>query len=326
MQSQDIAVSNAPIEPVGEDSSVSLNGFDIPRRRISLRRLMPLGPRYWGFMSRTRNVKPDYRIKKSRSRPPQVMNEEQRIAVCKTSLDQVYTMLRTSPQHWRDYVNLARTIISHLESITFMQQENRTQEQVWMIAGLQRLAFADAESGAVNDIAAWCSRQWLVILQRDAQNLAALRGIGQAWLSRAQRTLARIHQADGASSSSGGSALSQRSFSSVLEEDVANIATAEAEIRAGTAVCVEARGYLQPATDYLERAVAAATEQRAVSGDLLSVTAEAYMSLGSASSPRINGQCFSRALQLLQAAKGIAGYNLSPSLRQYLEDYGKLLE
>ena len=184
-------------------------------------------------------------------------------------------MLRTSPQDWRNYVTLARSVIAHLDATTFMQQPTRTSEQAWMIAGLQRLGSVDAESGGVVDIAAWCSRQWLVIFQRDQQNVAALRGIGQSWLARAQPVLARIHRADGSSSSSNGS--SQRSggrLTSSEEERQSAAATAEAERRSGTQDYVEAQGLLQPATEYLERAVTAATAQRAVSGDLLATVSQ----------------------------------------------------
>ena len=199
-----------------------------------------------------------------------VMNEEQRISVCKTGLNHIYAMLRTSPQDWRNFLNLARSVIAHLDATTFMQQASRTTEQAWMIAGLQRLAFIDADNGGVPDIAAWCSRQWLIIFQRDNQNIAALRGIGQAWLSRAQPTLARMHRLDGSSSSSNGSSQrSAQSRSNAEEERQSAAATTEAERRAGTADFVEARGFLQPATEYLERAIAAATAQRALSGDLL---------------------------------------------------------
>ena len=199
-----------------------------------------------------------------------VMNEEQRISVCKTGLNHIYAMLRTSPQDWRNFLNLARSVIAHLDATTFMQQASRTTEQAWMIAGLQRLAFIDADNGGVPDIAAWCSRQWLIIFQRDNQNIAALRGIGQAWLSRAQTTLARMHRLDGSSSSSNGSSQrSAQSRSNAEEERQSAAATTEAERRAGTADFVEARGFLQPATEYLERAIAAATAQRALSGDLL---------------------------------------------------------
>lgn len=198
------------------------------------------------------------------------MNEEQRINVCKSCLNQIYTMLRSAPQNWRPYVNLARSVITHLDATSFIQQESRTTEQIWMITGLQRFAEADIDNGGVPDVASWCARQWMTIYQREPHNIPALRGIGQSWLSRAQPILARIHRVDGSSSSSGGSsqpsALSQRSSD---EERQAAAATVEAERRAGTEDYVEARGILQPATEYLERAVAAATAQGVLSGDLL---------------------------------------------------------
>ena len=193
------------------------------------------------------------------------MNEEQRITVCKTGLNQIYDMLHRSPQDWRNYINLARSVIAHLDGTTFMQQPSRTTEQAWMVAGLQRFASIASNNGGVPDIAAWCSRQWLNIFQREPQNVTALRGISESWMSRARPILARIHRAENSSSSSGGS--SQRSASE--EERQSSAARAEAERRAGSQDYVEARGYLQPATEYLERAVAASTAQRTLSGDLL---------------------------------------------------------
>ena len=96
------------------------------------------------------------------------MNEEQRIDVCKTGLNQIYAMLRTAPNSWRMYINLARSVIAHLDATTFMQQPSRTAEQAWMIAGLQRLAQMDADNGGQPEIVAWCSRQWLAISQRES--------------------------------------------------------------------------------------------------------------------------------------------------------------
>lgn len=184
------------------------------------------------------------------------MSEEQRIGACKAATNQISNMLRCSPQQWRNFLGVARTIIAQLDSTNFMQEPTRTAEQVPVIAALQILAFKDVDNGAVVDIASWCSRQWLALLQRDARNLAALRGLGQMWLSRAQPALARIHASQGSSSS--GASGSPRSESAT-----------EAERRVGTADYVEARGLLQPATEYLERAVTAASNQDVMSGDLL---------------------------------------------------------
>ncbi|KAK5124226.1 hypothetical protein LTR85_001929 [Meristemomyces frigidus] len=254
------------------------------------------------------------------------MNEEQRINVCKTSVAQINNVLRTSPQQWRTYLNLARSVIAHLDATTLMQQPSRATEQAWIIAALQRLAFADPDNGEVEDIAVWCARQWQILLQRDTQNVAALRGMGEAWLARAQPALSRIHRMDGSDSSGGSSQWSAPSITSTEDERQNTAATTEAERRCGTADYVEARGFLQPAVEYLERAVAAAPAQQALSGDLLVKTAEAYMSLGNASSPRVNERYFRRALQLLRAGKAIPGYTLCLYLQRYLDDYGRLLE
>jgi hypothetical protein len=189
------------------------------------------------------------------------MSEEQRITACRTAVGQIYTMLRSSPQQWPNFLALARTVISHLDSTTFMQQATRTPEQVLTITTLQTLAFKDFDSGAAMDLYAWCSRQWLVILQRDAQNLAALSGMGQLWLSRAQPALARVHVSQNQSSPVAFGAEQPARSGVELKLD--------AERRVGTADYVEARGFLQPATEYLERTVAAASVQSALSGDLL---------------------------------------------------------
>lgn len=190
--------------------------------------------------------------------------------MCKTSINRIITMLCSSPQDWRGYLTLARSVMGHIDTMAFMRQPSRTSEQSWMIAGLQRLAYADIDHGEVRDIADWCMRQWTMIYQRDTQNIAALRGIGQAWFSRAQPALTRIHRLDGSSSSSGGSASwSLPSITSSEDEGQNTAAVAEAKRRADTADCVEARGFLQPAVEYFERAVAAAPAQQALSGDLL---------------------------------------------------------
>ena len=179
-------------------------------------------------------------------------------------------MLRQSPGRWREFVNLARTITSHIDDTTFMQQRSRIQEQVWMIAGLQRLAFSDTDGGEVTDIAAWCSRNWLLVQQREPQNIPALRGIGQLWLARAQPILNRIHGNESNSSSSGGSFRSRRSSGSEQARRDEE-ATAEAEIRSGTSDYVEARGILLPAVEYLQHAVSAARSQGTLNGRLLSL-------------------------------------------------------
>lgn len=195
------------------------------------------------------------------------MDEEQRITICKTSLNQILSILRDRPEDWRNYITLARTIIIHLNATSFMRNPDRVQEQVWAIAILQRLAYADVDSGRVDDIARWCSNGWLTVRQSHPNNVAALQGIGQAWLARAQPILALIHREEGGSSSSSSSARSRPSLENNTDTDTSW--REDAERRVGTSRYVEARGYLQPATDYLEQAVAAARSQQVLSGELL---------------------------------------------------------
>ena len=50
----------------------------------------------------------------------------------------------------------------------------------------------------------------------------------------------------------------------------------EAEARVGTADYVEARGFLQPATDYVRRAVEEAASQEILTGPLLNLVRKCY--------------------------------------------------
>jgi len=92
-------------------------------------------------------------------------------------------------------------------------------------------------------------------------------GVGSWWLSRAQPSLARIHAVDGSSSGSEGS----RKYSGENGGRAPNEeqAQSEADARLGTADYVEARGILQPATDFLRRAVDEASSQSSLTGHLL---------------------------------------------------------
>ena len=102
---------------------------------------------------------------------------------------------------------------------------------------------------------------------------------------------------------------------------------AEHESRLYMSDYVEARGILLPAVEYLKRAADAARTQEKLTGDLLSTVscalqstslllltiyhaAEAFMSLGNVSSPRMNGQYFQQALAYLRTANELPGYVL----------------
>ncbi|KAH7123937.1 hypothetical protein B0J11DRAFT_580693 [Dendryphion nanum] len=222
--------------------------------------------------------------------------------------------LDTDPDAWRDRLQIIRDITASLEILDTVPDQTRKQWQLPLIAAFQRVAFADADSGGVLDIANWCLRQELAMhaLYPDDVDLLAL--TGQNWLQRAQKSLAKIHATERHSSSSGGSADVPLSRSEEVQRRIR--AAIEAEDRLSTADYVEARGILLPATEYLKRAVVAARTQGAVTGNLLSMAAEAYMSLGNVSSSRVNEPYFIEARAYLREASAIHGYSLALHLDQ----------
>lgn len=187
-------------------------------------------------------------------------------------------------------LHIARAAISTLDGMGFASLPNYSRDRIFVINTLQRLAYHEADSEGVRDIAEWCMNQWLQLLQRDGESLSVLRGLnlayqsvsltyirtglGQAWLARSQSLLARIHRQEG-SSSSGSSgrpqSLGERlSFSASDEARDAARAAAEADARAHTADYVEARVMLIPAVDYFSRAITLAERDGGLDGDLLS--------------------------------------------------------
>ena len=78
---------------------------------------------------------------------------------------------------WPRIISSARSLLRRLNVDAVMQSQRRIPDQAFAIATLQRIAYHDADAGGVQDIAEWCLSQWLRILQNDAQNVDALRGL-----------------------------------------------------------------------------------------------------------------------------------------------------
>ncbi|KAK7725058.1 hypothetical protein SLS57_003971 [Botryosphaeria dothidea] len=229
---------------------------------------------------------------------------DSRLNSCKSAVAQLEAVLQSHPHAWRNYLQSARGVMAAVDSMSSIGADDWS----WIVSVLQDLGFADADQGGVTDITNWCQSQWLAILESRPNNTAALRGLGQYWLYRAQPSLAKIHAEERDSSgSSRGSSGEQAS-----------------ETRLHTANYVEARGLLSPASDYFARAVQAAYAEGSVTGVLLEKAAEAYMSLGNVSYSRNSQQYFNQALQYLRMTSSMAGYQLPEHLQQYLEEYGPL--
>jgi len=101
---------------------------------------------------------------------------QERLVICRTSVARIYSMLQTSPDEWESYVDSARSVMASIDVTPFMADPNESEEQIWVIEGLQKLAFRDSDSGGLSDIADWCLRQWLRVLQNHPQNIETLKG------------------------------------------------------------------------------------------------------------------------------------------------------
>ncbi|KAH6848728.1 hypothetical protein B0T12DRAFT_194918 [Alternaria alternata] len=178
----------------------------------------------------------------------------------------INTNLDTSPASWRDQLPAIRNTIVSFEITDSVPEEERRNWQLPLISVFQRVAFADADNGVIQDLADWCLRQLVTLLQIYPDNVDILTLIGRNWLLRAQKALSSIARTERNSFSSDTSNF--RLLSSTTRGLV------EAEQRLHQAIYIEARGLLLPATDYLQRAVYVATEQGVITGHLLSMVSK----------------------------------------------------
>ncbi|KAJ4372041.1 hypothetical protein N0V83_003814 [Neocucurbitaria cava] len=83
--------------------------------------------------------------------------------------------LDVAPHSWRDQLQAIRSITTSLELPPTVPDQAHRRWQLPLISVFQRVAFADADNGAIQDIADWCLRQALIMLQvcpEDAELLA----------------------------------------------------------------------------------------------------------------------------------------------------------
>jgi len=88
--------------------------------------------------------------------------------------------LDSSPDDWQSKISAGRSVVAAIDGSSFMNQGNRLEEQTRVLETLQRLAYWDPDTGGVTDIADWCLKQRLVVLQSHPQNVPTLRGL--PWL------------------------------------------------------------------------------------------------------------------------------------------------
>ncbi|KAG9238643.1 hypothetical protein BJ875DRAFT_510416 [Amylocarpus encephaloides] len=225
----------------------------------------------------------------------------------------LYEVVSSRPHECENYIPSARSAIAALDQIHFFRDPQRFAEQVWILQGLQEFGFYDADAGCIRDITEFCQASWLRILRNFPDN-------------RSQSTLAQIHQEEGDTSSQGSSQagnLNRDEDFAQLSQDTDDDLGSPSDPRRQGPLYVEARGNLQPAVDFYERAVRAADAQGYIAGNILSSAAEAQMSLGNVTTPPGDERLFSQAIRYLRRAEAVPGYTLSVYMQQYLNDYGR---
>ena len=85
--------------------------------------------------------------------------------------------LRPRSEQFERQLALARSIIRSLDQMALLQRATRVDDQVFIISQLQDFAYYDADSGAIRDIAEWCVRQWLRLLQQNPEGVDVLQGL-----------------------------------------------------------------------------------------------------------------------------------------------------
>ena len=63
-------------------------------------------------------------------------------------------------------VTMCRSIMNFLNQNYLLHRAGSLLEQAQIISRMQDVAYHDADSGGVQDLAQWCNRQWLRLLQQ----------------------------------------------------------------------------------------------------------------------------------------------------------------
>jgi hypothetical protein len=82
--------------------------------------------------------------------------------------------LDLEPESWREHLQTVRSVIASFEILDTAPNEARAQWQLRLITVFRRVAFGDADNGAVQDVADWCLRQELILLHLYPQDVEVL--------------------------------------------------------------------------------------------------------------------------------------------------------
>lgn len=90
---------------------------------------------------------------------------ENSVRALMSTVDAIVTGLDAAPDSWRDHLQSIRNITAALEFGDTLPDESRKRWQLPLLTAFQRVAYADADAGGVSDIANWCLKQAVTLLQ-----------------------------------------------------------------------------------------------------------------------------------------------------------------
>lgn len=73
-------------------------------------------------------------------------------------------------------VERARQLMTVSDATNLMDDRNSLERQISVVQTLQNLAYYDADTGGISDMADWCLRSWLRILAHHPQEVRVLSG------------------------------------------------------------------------------------------------------------------------------------------------------
>lgn len=97
-----------------------------------------------------------------------------------STVELISTNLDLRPDSWREQLQAVRSTTGFLEIVDTVPDAARKSWQLPLIRVFQRVAFGDADNGAVQDVADWCLRQTLTLLHvypEDVEILACELGL-----------------------------------------------------------------------------------------------------------------------------------------------------
>jgi hypothetical protein len=104
--------------------------------------------------------------------------EEQRVSEAINTLRTLRSRTAITQIEVDNRIEDARGIIASINTTSFMTWSDRYDDQIFVISELQNLAYHEVDGGGIQDIAQWCIRQYLHLINQSREDsVEALSGV-----------------------------------------------------------------------------------------------------------------------------------------------------